>query len=118
MKRMFTGLLLTVGVLGVSGCSSTPSGYSDANFSVLKTDVVEGVCSLSGVDKLTEDNKTRLLTLADNLEGYKGEREKEVYKLAGALKQTADAINPGVVLSGGDKTQLTNICEKVKKSWG
>lgn len=119
MKKISTLIASTFVIATIlSGCSSTPDHYTDANFDDLKVDVSTTICSVSGKRVIEKKDITSFKELAARLNGYEGSRETKMKELSKTLRITAEnwEVAEGKDLGEGNAKTMTALCEKIKSS--
>lgn len=121
MKKFFVVTSLCVMMFSVAGCSPSSvesAPYTDANVDVMKQDIRDTVCSVSGKRVMSKEDVERFFDLSDRLDEYEGELEEKVDKVSVMIKSVAATWGNTLGLDLGEKnaTELTGLCNLVKSS--
>ena len=121
MTKLF--LVPIVLMVALAGCTNTLGDplnpntvYTDNDVPLLRTEIVNTVCSVSGKTVIHQEDITRFQTTAVMLSKYQGQYEKDFKDVSSQLLGTADtwSLFVGKDLGKDHAQQLTDICNKVK----
>ena len=123
MRKILVVPVLCLSLFGLASCSPSPSPdepivYTDANLDVMKEDIRETVCAVSGKQVMTEEDVESFLGLAERLDGYEGNVEDKVDRVATIIEDIALTWGNTLGLDLGEQNgaQLTALCEQIESA--